>query len=421
MKIKNLFLLAALGLMASATLTSCEDILGEWSRPTPTAVTPSAIAVTGITLDADATINLGETKTLTATVAPDNATDKTVSWRSEDETVATVADGVVTAVAAGTATITATANDGSGVKATCEVTVKIPGLLAGKFTINDNATNNQVQFSQGNLQYQASTQTWRFAENQYDYVGNAVGNTTSTVRDSQADWIDLFGWGTAGHSFASGYGEYYQPWATENSDATKYGPTDGTSSLTGTYAQGDWGTNAISNGGNAENSGWRTLTGGSGGEWEWILGPSSSATPGTNCRTSSTIGGTANARFVKATVHSTKGVIIFPDEITWNTTTMGTAPTTCNTTNNSFTYSPSDDNWTALETAGCVFLPAAGYRGFTTGTTVQSAGSRGRYWSSTVNSANNAYFVDFPSGNLSPALYSDRYYGFSVRLVRPAE
>ena len=64
-----------------------------------------------------------------------------------------------------------------------------PGLLTGKFTIN--ASGDKIQFSQGNLQYLASTNTWRFAEQQYYYVGNAVGNTTSTGRDSQADWIDL--------------------------------------------------------------------------------------------------------------------------------------------------------------------------------------------------------------------------------------
>ncbi|MBP3624605.1 MAG: Ig-like domain-containing protein, partial [Peptococcaceae bacterium] len=59
--------------------------------------------------------------TLTATVLPENATNKTVTWTSSDETVATVADGVVTALKAGNVTITATAD---GKSATCEVTVK---------------------------------------------------------------------------------------------------------------------------------------------------------------------------------------------------------------------------------------------------------------------------------------------------------
>ena len=70
----------------------------------------------------------GETLTLTATVAPDDATDKTVTWATSDAAVATVADGVVTAVGAGTATITATATNGTDdtgddKTATCTVTV----------------------------------------------------------------------------------------------------------------------------------------------------------------------------------------------------------------------------------------------------------------------------------------------------------
>ena len=66
----------------------------------------------------------GDTATLTATVQPEDATNKTVNWSSSDETVATVDNnGNVTAVKAGTATITATAADGSGDSATCTVTV----------------------------------------------------------------------------------------------------------------------------------------------------------------------------------------------------------------------------------------------------------------------------------------------------------
>ena len=87
----------------------------------------STVNVTGITLDkTEASMIVGgETLTLTATVAPDDAADKTVTWTSSDETVATVTDGVVTAVAAGTATITVTTTDGAKT-ATCTVTVAEP-------------------------------------------------------------------------------------------------------------------------------------------------------------------------------------------------------------------------------------------------------------------------------------------------------
>ena len=94
---------------------------------------PTTVNVTGITLsqtEAAMTVG-GETLTLTATVAPDDATDKTVTWTSSDPTVATVANGVVTAVAAGTATITATATNGTDgtaddKTATCTITVTDP-------------------------------------------------------------------------------------------------------------------------------------------------------------------------------------------------------------------------------------------------------------------------------------------------------
>ena len=79
------------------------------------------IVVTGITLDkTTATVEEGATVTLTATVTPGNATDKTVTWSTSNETIATVSGGVVTGVKAGEVTITAKAGDKS---ATCTVTV----------------------------------------------------------------------------------------------------------------------------------------------------------------------------------------------------------------------------------------------------------------------------------------------------------
>ena len=88
-------------------------------------VTPEIVPVSQITLNkAETSISVGNSETLTATVAPENATIKAFTWASSDEDVATVApDGTVTAVKVGTATITATAADGSGKSATCTVTV----------------------------------------------------------------------------------------------------------------------------------------------------------------------------------------------------------------------------------------------------------------------------------------------------------
>ena len=84
---------------------------------------PENIAVTGITLNAAASVEKGKTTTLSATVAPENATDKSVTWSSNNEGVATVNAGVVTGVSAGKATITAAAG---GFSASCEVTVTEP-------------------------------------------------------------------------------------------------------------------------------------------------------------------------------------------------------------------------------------------------------------------------------------------------------
>ena len=70
------------------------------------------------------TLGVGKSETLTATITPDNATNKAVEWKSDDTSVATVdTSGIVTAVAQGSTTITVTAQDGSEEKATCSVTV----------------------------------------------------------------------------------------------------------------------------------------------------------------------------------------------------------------------------------------------------------------------------------------------------------
>ena len=82
------------------------------------------VAVESVTLNkTQLTLDVGGEETLTATVAPDNVTDKTVTWSSDNAAVATVENGKVTAVSAGSATITATAGDKS---ATCTVTVNAP-------------------------------------------------------------------------------------------------------------------------------------------------------------------------------------------------------------------------------------------------------------------------------------------------------
>ena len=107
---------------------------------------PTVIPVTGVTLSqTEAALTVGgETLTLTATVAPDNGTNRMVTWTTSDAAVATVTDtGVVTAVGAGTATITVTATNGTAddtsddKTATCTVTVSTAGTTQYAVTVKD--------------------------------------------------------------------------------------------------------------------------------------------------------------------------------------------------------------------------------------------------------------------------------------------
>ncbi len=251
----------------------------------------------------------------------------------------------------------------------------IEGALPGMFTVGVvNGETVKVRFSQGNLQYQASTNTWRFAENQYDYVGADNSNINATY----SGWIDLFGWGTGSNPTLS---------------STNYSDYD-------TFV--DWGSNAISNGGNASNSGWRTL---SEIEWYYLF----------YTRENNTNLGIANARYAKGKVNNINGVILFPEGYTHPTGV--TAPTGINATDNTGwnnnNYSSTD--WAEMETAGAVFLPAAGDR---MGTSAYDVGGAGNYWSSSISYLDYAVSAIFGSDYLYAVCSSFRYMGYSVRLVR---
>ena len=327
--------------------------------------------------------------TLTVIVLPEDATDKTVTWTSSNPAVATVDDnGRVHAVAPGEATITATAGDKT---ATCAVKVTAnpsDGLLAGKFSVSG---TKQVQFSQGNLlavvgggyapnYYYASS--WKFAEHQWDYLGYTGNNNHFGNGNS----VDLFGWvGSDADNNRFGYGL-----CTSTND-NDYGNT--ISAL-----KSDWGTLAITNGGNTPNFGWRTLTKD---EWVYLF----------NTRTT-----TSGIRYAKATVNNVKGVILLPDD--WNASYH--ALVSANTADANFTSNPiTAAEWTSdFETHGAVFLPAAGRR---EGTSVSFVNSSGHYWSSTSDGSNNAYQVFFDNIGLNPSSKPNRYYGCSVRLVKDVE
>ena len=329
----------------------------------------------GGTVEGSGTYEQGQTCTLTATA---NEGYTFVNWTENDEVVST--DATYTFTVTGNRTLVANFTQNGGGNAPT-------GAINGKFTVNDNG--DQVYFSQGNLQYQASTDTWKFAENQYDYVGS----TNSNISSSYSGWIDLFGWGTSGWNSGN---TYYHPWDSDYSNGSTYGPS-GQYNLTGSYANADWGVyNPISNGGNTSNQ-WRTLTQP---EWNYLF----------NTRTT-----TSGIRYAKANVNNINGVILLPDN--WSSTIFNLS----NTNNSGASFSSntiSASQWTTLEDAGAVFLPAAGNR---LGTSVYNVGSGGYYWSASYYGSGNACLVNFGGSGLDTDNYINRYYGRSVRLVCPAE
>ena len=260
------------------------------------------------------------------------------------------------------------------------------GIINGKFSVS---ASQKVYFSKGNLQYQPSTCLWRFAEHQYDYIGNA----NSDIGQYYANWIDLFGWGTS--DFAHG-ATCYQPYSTSQNynDYLAYGSAS--ANLNDQTGLADWGVNAISNGGN-ETRVWRTLTKD---EWSYLL---------TSRSTSS------GKRYAKAEVAGKNGLIILPDDWSNSTYTLNNA----NSGSASFSDNViSSSAWSTLETAGAVFLPAAGSRA---GTSVSGTGTSGYYWSSSCQNPTYAYLLSFNENSLSPYQGDFRYYGQSVRVVCEAE
>ena len=231
-----------------------------------------------------------------------------------------------------------------------------PDLLSGVFSVSG---SKKVKFSKGNLR--CASGTWSFFDNQYDYF---------TTHDG-TNW-DKFGWSTS---------------------ETTYGMNTSTSISTYSGDFVDWGATI--------GTGWFTL---SSDEWTYLF----------NTRSASTVGGTSNGRYAKAKVNDVQGIILFPDTYTHP---AGAVPKGVNATDNAGwngnSYSSAD--WTKMESAGCVFLPAAGYRN---GSSVDNPGTNGYYWSATPNDTGNAYGVYFLSGHLNPASSSNRSFGYSVRLVR---
>lgn len=235
------------------------------------------------------------------------------------------------------------------------------GALSGKFTINPQG--DQVVFSQGNLQYKASTDMWRFAKNQYDTIGSRNANISAVY----AGWIDLFGWGTGNDPVKT------------NTNESAYNPF---------Y---EWGANPISNGGNVANQ-WRTLTFL---EWAYVLNTRPNCT--NLCG--------------KATVNNRRGYVLLPDDWTLPSG-LSFNPAATDWTTNSY-YA---DEWQEMEDAGAVMLVANGFR--YGATNVGSFGVLMMYWSATPTTGNE--YTAGCVGFMNDFIYTDnaRSNGAGVRLVQ---
>ena len=248
------------------------------------------------------------------------------------------------------------------------------GTIKGVFSV---ASGKKVVFSQGNLQYQASTGTWRFATNQYDVVGNAsVGNVSENeekcnnalIADDYTGWIDLFGWNTSA-----------APTQTTESDPTA--------------AFVDWGANKISNAYNKANQ-WRTL---SRDEWLYLFNnrPNAAALFGQGC------------------VEGINGMIVLSDD--WVPPTAVTfTPKPENFTTNVYTAS----EWKEMEKNGALFLPACGWRSVPNVSQVNEVGG---YFSSDqpgATSTSNLIHIHFTAATTSVAGGSaSQKCAWGVRLV----
>ena len=248
------------------------------------------------------------------------------------------------------------------------------------------SASKKVAIAPGNLQYTKSTGIWSFMEHPWDMVESGDVGTDYANQNV----VSLFGWGT------SGYGSTYPNMTSypyTMPDPPVYGPNITSGEWTSDSAQWDWGVrNTISNGGGYS---WRTL---SNSEWLYLLNKRS-----------------ASYRFAAAQVHGVNGYIIFPDGFI--------LPSGVSISNRNPSYGGSytsntlsDSEWSSLEFAGCVFLPAAGFRA---GPSVNYRGSVGAYWSCTAYGTGNAYHMEFDSGHANADYRNwERSTGLNVRPVR---
>ena len=258
------------------------------------------------------------------------------------------------------------------------------GAIQAAFSVSP---TKQVYFSMGNLQYRPNTNTWRFAEHQYD----AIGENNLNMYESYNDWVDLFFWGTSGYNGTYPYVDYDYEWFKIDGAQVK--------TIAGTNF--DWGVyNPILNGGN-KNDQWRTI---SIDELKYVIKGRENASD----------------KWGVASIDGMNGLVILPD--VWTTPAGLTFNPGCADSPNADFYKEKNhytiEEWKQMESFGAVFLPAAGAA--SGNDAVGELNFKGRYWTATrwpQFSSAYAQYMYFYAGNLD-FYHEFEYARFSVRLVQ---
>lgn len=284
----------------------------------------------------------------------------------------------------------------------------LSGMIYAQFSVSPTTT---VEFSSGNLQYCAALDSFRFAQNQWDVLGEE--NEYIVNLSNNTHWIDLFGWATSGYdnTAVDPLAFHFRPWewycelekcVDWEKNQFAFGPSTNMpdQDLVGTSARYDWGVN------NADQlgAGWRTLTEA---EWKYLLYERENA----------------HRLYGLATINGTRGLLILPDNAQLLPDKVSLFSDKENSLNasceNVQTSQINPESAVAYVREGAVFLPCGGTRyGYTT----VDVSNFGSYWTATHYDSGSAYFVGINAANggyvsLSSALYG-RHTGRAVRLVR---
>ncbi len=289
----------------------------------------------------------------------------------------------------------------------------IEGAAPGIFTVADpdgipgSGDESKIVFSRGNLWYDSDGSVWSFEINQYDfrtYPGSAsmLGGTYNVNGGTPANNYGLFGWGTSGYDHGA---VCYRPTDISPTSSYYYAYGDMSKNLCDGTGKADWGYNAISNGGNRENSGWRTLS------YDEFVHLSTKRPD-------------AGLKWGHATVaDEVHGLIILPDEFIDPKVQGKQGNAAFVPQRTAIIESGWDENeysfpdWGKMHSAGAIFLPAAGRSDDEQPGKAYYVGEYGCYWHNGAVDYLYANRLQLTNFWINQAINGRRHIGQSVRLV----